>query len=66
MWSSVQLYKCSLDMIPTGSAKYFSYSSSVYLVMSTDCITACKQTLNDVNSRYLLGSSKKNAEQAGR
>ena len=31
-------------MIPTGSAKYFSYSASVYLIMSTDCNKAHELT----------------------
>lgn len=37
------------EMIPTGSVKYFSYSSSVYLMMSTDCTTAFKLSFNHAN-----------------
>jgi hypothetical protein len=53
-------------MIPTGFAKYFSYSSSVYLVMSTDCMKTCKQTLNYAGRKYLLESIEKNQKNQSR
>lgn len=36
-------------MIPTGFVKNLSYSSSVYLITSTACTTACKLTFNYTN-----------------
>lgn len=56
-------------MIPTGSFKYFSYSSSVYLMMSTDCTTAFKLSFNHGNKTIegvQLSQTKKvsNAEDA--
>jgi len=48
--SFINFYKnIHLDMIPTGFVKYLSYSSSVYLITSTACTTACKLTFNHTN-----------------
>lgn len=48
------LYTFNLHLIPTGSAKCFAYSSSVYWTMSMDCKTSNTPTVMGKRSRYLF------------
>lgn len=47
--------KVAIELIPTGSVKYFSYSSSVYLTMSTDCSTPRKTYQDFMDNQKHVG-----------